>query len=430
MTDNNVLPTLPKFDNVAKQQKFAVTLFAHNGGIIRYFSAVCVTRTSEFANKFAQQVATEINIKQYPVIVLVLPIGYWTAINPNFNELITAYNQTEANESLNAFMKSFMDELAHESKVQKERKDKALEAVVEKKEGAVVTGKYYNAETGIEKDKLNTVIDANKESDVMQSTNTGVASLTSSSSSELVAEEIPAPVSIVDVEGDVENAEQSVAEEVPFVNYLTVDKLVETPVKEAKFFTVQFLTPETFPIDSREKYANQKYYGIKFKEFHETDVKAKEQAEYYNKKDKFHDTPVCEVGKWYEFGYDINTVKTEEGIVYQEKALNEFMQVVHEKELAEQKKEEVAKADVEGDDEDESEAYENLKRNKLAMQMESEKDVVKKSSTELAEEKLAEIQRKKAETKRKLADYEKSKKKLDADLGEIEKMFDYLNNEE
>lgn len=406
-----VFPKIENARNSVTQQRFAVVLFFHVGGIIKYFSVACVSRTNEFAVKRAKIIAQQIEINKHPISMHVVPIGLWNSININFKELVTSYNPTEANNSLNNLMKCYLAELENESNVQKERKEKALDSVANG-EGKVVTGKYYDPNIGIEKAMLNTVIDKEKEDLLLREKEEGATKQVIEDEEAVVEEKLP------------------VEENTTGVEYLSIDKVFTNPIKEANFFAIQFLTIESFPVECREKYADQKYFGFKIKGFYEDEKSAEEGGEYFNKKDKFYDTPICPMCEWGPFGYDINTVSTEKGIIYQEKPLNEFMQVVHEKELLDRKKEEIERAEQEGGEErDEEEEYENERRNKLVMQQEENKNIIKQTPEEILEAKLASVRAQKEDVKKQLDKYEKSKEKLDPKLAEIEGLFAQLQKE-
>ena len=124
--------------------------------------------------------------------------------------------------------------------------------------------------------------------------------------------------------------------------------------------------------------------------------------------------------EWYPFGFDIETVKSNEGIVYQEQPLNEFMQPVREQELKNVKKDIVNNSNLEGDDD-----CEDNNTRKLLSEDKNE-FVEKPSENDMLEEKLADIQRKKEIAKRKLLGYDESSQILDEKLSEIESLFHQL----
>ena len=427
MSSNNQQITkkfeFPKYEitqRTVKYQKFAVLILFHHNGEVKYYSIGYCCKNQESAITAAKEIFEKIG-KDYPISIQVVQIGYWNAINTNFKELIQGNSDSQvANLSLNDFMKNYLDELESESDKQKKRKDEALKSAEEEDGKKVVTNKFYDANIGIEESKLNIPLEkdgfVNNESsgsnlsqillnNSQQGLNNDSQELSSDSHQKLP-----------------QGLSSNLPSDTPFVNYLTVDKLIEYPITGAKHYVVQFLTSNDFPIEVREKYVHQKYVGIKIKCFFDDYEDAKTKAEYFNKKDKYFNTPVCDLFEWYPFGFDIENVKSIEGIVYQEQALNEFMQPVREQELKDVKKNIVNNSKLEDDDDENNE--ENNVRNLLA---ENNDDYVEKPSEEdILEEKLAEIQRKKEITKRKLLGYDESSQILDEKLDEIKSLFSAL----
>ena len=402
--------TFPKIKQIelsVKYQKFCVIVFFHVNGIIKHYSVVCCCKTQEYANKYASEIFNELG-KEQPISVHIIPVGYWNSININFKELITNYNQNEANTSLNNFMKNYLDELKNETNVQKQRRESALNKLNDNEK--IVTGKYYDPQVGIEKSKLGVTLTTDEDNfnNKLESNSESNSNLNSNVESLLKPSD------------EVKDVEPS---EVEFVNYLKVDKIIEYPITSSKYYVVQFLTINDFPIDCREKYANQKFFGIKIKSFFDDYDDAKTKCEYFNKKDYYFNTTIGDTCEWYPFGFDINTVITSDGIIYQEKPLNEFMEVIHEKEIQDRKNALITSED----ENNETLNNEDEERNKNCLLNDANKFIDKDDPEEILLKKLENIKQQQEVVQSSMNDYKSSSLQLNEKIEEIEELFKMLN---
>ena len=85
------------------------------------------------------------------------------------------------------------------------------------------------------------------------------------------------------------------------------------------------LTPNAFPENKRDQYADQKVLGVKIRGVFETYEEAKARSDTLQKLDKYHNIFVGEIGKWLPFNVDIATMETEDDPVYREQSLNQYM---------------------------------------------------------------------------------------------------------
>ena len=130
----------------------------------------------------------------------------------------------------------------------------------------------------------------------------------------------------------------------PEEDHLDEDKPFKHMVKRQNFCVISMLTPNSFPESKREQYQNQKILGIKVKGVFETYDEAKAECVSFQKKDKYHNIFVGEVGKWLPFNVDIATMETDDDPVYREQALNQYMKAykdcLKEEEIEEQERKE------------------------------------------------------------------------------------------
>lgn len=108
-------------------------------------------------------------------------------------------------------------------------------------------------------------------------------------------------------------------------DYLDEDKPLVHKVNKQRFCIISMLTPNSFPVERREEFANQPVLGIKVKGVFETYENAKLWCEKFQKIQKEHHLFVGEVGKWLPFDVDITKMESEDDPVYREQALNNYM---------------------------------------------------------------------------------------------------------
>ena len=111
----------------------------------------------------------------------------------------------------------------------------------------------------------------------------------------------------------------------PEEDYLDEDKPLRESIKKQNFCVISMLTPNSFPESKRAQYGDQKILGVKVRGVFETYEAAKARCNTLQKNDKYHNIFVGEVGKWLPFNVDISTMETDDGPVYREEALNQYM---------------------------------------------------------------------------------------------------------
>lgn len=133
------------------------------------------------------------------------------------------------------------------------------------------------------------------------------------------------------------------SETFPTEDYLDEDKPLRHNVKRQNWCVISMLTPNSFPVNKREQFKDQKILGIKFRGVYDEYSEATARAEQLQKVDKFHNVFVGEIGKWLPFDVDASNMGSEDQ-VYREKSLNKYMksykEALHEEEVEEKQRKE------------------------------------------------------------------------------------------
>ena len=429
-SDKIVFPKIDKTILSVRYQNYTVVLFFHINGIIKYYNILLCCKTSDYAVKYAKSVVEKIGLN-HPISIHIIPVSYWNSININFKEMVNYYNQEEANLKLNDLMKNYLDTLNNESDEQKKRREASLA------EQKVMTGKYYDPNVGIENANSSSSFSSSlSSSDINNEPEQSKPEQSQSEQSEPEQSEPeqsepkqsePEQLEPKQSEPKQSEPEQQSVEELPnkpAKNYLTVDSKVDSAITSSNYYIIQFLNPNCFNEDVRQNYSNEKYYGIKIKEFFDNYEDAVKKCEYYAKKDRYYDNVVCDVNEWYELSADTSNSKMSDRIVYQESALNDMMQAVEQTEKQAYKnnlvnlntedngEEDIINVDREDNNGIEQSNYEKPDPEKLLL------------------EKLEKIKLDKQEKQNKMKNYEENKKIMNEKINEIEILYQMLTEDD
>jgi hypothetical protein len=107
--------------------------------------------------------------------------------------------------------------------------------------------------------------------------------------------------------------------------YLFADPPVQYKVNKQKYLSISLLSNQSFPSNYKDSCTDKNIVAIKIKCCYENEEDAREKSEYFEKKDPRYDVIFSEIGHWYDIKYAIDNVKTEDGIVYENKEQNTYM---------------------------------------------------------------------------------------------------------
>ncbi len=125
------------------------------------------------------------------------------------------------------------------------------------------------------------------------------------------------------LDGKNENTENN--EFCPDKKYLFADAPIKYNVIEQNYYSLSLLSNESFPANYKHMCSDPNIVLLKIKCVYSDLKDGTDKSEYFEKKEPKYDVILADIGKWYDIKYSIDSVETEEGIVYDNKELNDYM---------------------------------------------------------------------------------------------------------